>query len=425
MPPGRGAALVSDVYDGRPRMGPALRRREICIAISAALIAVLTFATAVHLLLLASMRADVVTVFFRALVLSGMLALLPLTFLWLLERRERQTPWLFAAAFLWGGCIATGLALPFNSAFLKLVDTWVVQHPVVREALGPDAAMLLAAPISAPIVEEIAKAVGVLAIFALLRPEFHNVRDGIVYGALVGVGFNWFEAALYVAQGYAETGVPPYGLQLGSHYALLGLGGHAMSTGIFGAFLGIAMQTRRGWIRILAPIAGLVLAIAAHMVNNALPLVAALAAVAAGEPASVSDPLDLGFVQAFIGSSLLELAIFLPFLLLTALALWRSSVRERRVIREELAGEVGGAVSAGEYAEIVADRVLRTRRIDPLRPRASAALVYAQHELAFRKRRVRHEGRDPDRDRLALAWRDEIWRLRAVVSSPPTAGLSF
>jgi protease PrsW len=417
--------LVSDVYDGRPRVGPALRRREICIAISAALIAVLTFAAAVHLLLLASMRADVVSVFFRALVLSGMLSLFPLGLLWLLERRERQTPWLFAAAFLWGGCIATALALPFNSAFLKFADTWVVQHPVVREVLGPDAAMLLAAPISAPIVEEIAKAVGVLAIFRLLRPEFHNVRDGIVYGALVGVGFNWFEAALYVAQGYAETGVPPHGLQLGSRYALLGLGGHAMSTGIFGAFLGIAMQTRRAWIRILAPIAGLVLAIAAHMVNNALPLVAALAAVAAGEPPAVSDPLDLGFVQAFVGSSLLELAIFLPFLLLTALALWRSSVRERRVIREELAGEVGGAVSAGEYAEIVADSVLRTRRIDPLRPRASAALVYAQHELAFRKRRVRHEGRDPDRDTLAVAWRDEIFRLRAVVSPPPTAGLSF
>src|SRR5262249_24071390 len=181
--------------------------------------------------------------------------------------------------------------------------------------------------------------------------------------ALVGVGFNWFEAALYVAQGYAETGAPPYGLQLGSRYALLGLGGHAMSTGIFGAFLGIAMQTRRPWVRILAPIAGLVLAIAAHMDNNALPLVAALAP-AAGEPR------DMGFLHAFVSSSLRELVIFLPFLLLTALALWRSSVRERSVIREELAGEVGRALSAGEYPEIVADRVLRTRRIDPLRPRA-------------------------------------------------------
>jgi len=398
--------VVADVYDGRLRMGPALRRREICIAICAALIAVLAFATAVHLLLLASMRADVVSVFFRALVLSGLLSMVPLSLLWLLERRERQTPWLFAAAFLWGGCIATALALPFNSAFLQLADTWVVRHPLVREVLGPDAAMLLAAPIAAPIVEEIAKAIGVLVIFRLLRAEFHNVRDGIVYGALVGVGFNWFEAALYVAQGYAETGAPPYGLQLGSRYALLGLGGHAMSTGISGAFLGV-------------------LAIAAHMVNNALPLVAALAAASAREPLDVSNPPDIGFLDAFLSSSLLELAIFLPFLLLTALALWRSGVRERSVIREELAGEVGRALSAGEYEEIVADRVLRTRRIDPLRPRASAALVNAQHELAFRKRRVRHEGRDPDRDSIAVGWRVEIWRLRAVVSPPPTAGLSF
>src|SRR6266550_3952771 len=164
-------------------------------------------------------------------------------------------------------------------------------------------------PISAPIAEETAKAMGVLLIFWLLRPEFDNMRDGIVYGALVGIGFNWYEAALYVAQGYAESGVPPYGLQLGGRYALFGLGGHAMSTGIFGAFLGIAIQTHRRWIRILAPIAGLVLAIAAHMVNNALPLLAALAAISAGEPPAVSDPPDTGFLDAFVSSSLLELTI--------------------------------------------------------------------------------------------------------------------
>jgi hypothetical protein len=37
-----------------------------------------------------------------------------------------------------------------------------------------------------------------------------------------------------------------------------------MFTGIFGASLGLAIQTRRRWVRILAPIVGLVLAIAAH-----------------------------------------------------------------------------------------------------------------------------------------------------------------
>jgi hypothetical protein len=122
---------------------------------------------------------------------------------------------------------------------------------------------------------------------------------------------------------------------------------------------------------------------------------------------------------------LLELTLFLPFLLITALALWRSSVRERKVIREELAGEVGRTFSQREYEEIVGDRMLRTRRIDPMRPRASAALVNAQHELAFRKRYARGKGRDPDLDSLVAGRRDQIWRLRAVASPLRTAELSF
>ena len=55
-----------------------------------------------------------------------------------------------------------------------------------------------------------------------------------------------------------------------------------MFTGIFGASLGLAIQTRRRWVRILAPIVGLVLAMAAHMLNNALPLLFTLAGVAEG-----------------------------------------------------------------------------------------------------------------------------------------------
>jgi protease PrsW len=73
--------------------------------------------------------------------------------------------------------------------------------------LGPDAPLMLVAPISAPIAEELAKALGVLLIFWLLRAEFDNMRDGIVYGGLVGLGFTWFEAALYVVNTYAKLGV--------------------------------------------------------------------------------------------------------------------------------------------------------------------------------------------------------------------------
>jgi hypothetical protein len=250
-------------------------------------------------------------------------------------------------------------------------------------------------------------------VFWLLRAEFDNMRDGIVYGALVGLGFNWFESALYVTQGFAKTGVAPYGMQLGARYALFGLGGHALFSALFGAFLGFALQTRRWWLRMLAPLAGLLLAIAAHMLNNALPLFAALAAAAEGRPPPGSEaPPDLGFLPAFGLASLLQLPLFLPFLLIMGIALWRSGVWERRVILEELAEEIGGAVSNDEYQNVLGDRLLRTRRIDRMRRRASMALVNAQHELAFRKRRVRDEGGDCDQDRVVAGWRDEIQRLR-------------
>ena len=353
------------------------------------------------------------SVFLRALALSSLLALVPLAILWFLDRRERESPWLFAAAFLWGGLIATALALPFNTAFFKLIDEWLAHHPMLAVILGPEASLMLAAPISAPIAEELAKALGVLLLFWLLRAEFDNMRDGLVYGALVGLGFTWFEAALYVANVYAKFGVAAYGLQLGARYALFGLGGHAMFTALFGASLGLALQTRRKWLRILAPIAGLCLAIAAHMLNNALPLFATLARIAAGKLPSESEQIpDVGFFQAFVSGSLIQLTIFVPFLLIMALAVWRSGVWERRVIREELANEVGRSVTPEEYQAIAGDRMLRTRRVDRKHPQASAALVNAQNELAFRKRRVRNEGGDPERDSLVAGWREDIRRLR-------------
>ena len=407
--------LAHSDYD-RLLLGSPLRRPGACVAIGGVLLLVLFVASAIQLGLIGSMRPDVASVFFRALVLSSVLASVPIAVLWFLDRRERETPWLFAVTFFWGACIATALALPFNTAFSGLVDAWVAQHPIVTQVLGPDAGSMLAAPISAPIVEEVAKALGVLAIFWLLRPEFDNMRDGFVYGVLVGLGFTWFEAPLYVAQGFAEFGRAPWGAQLGWRYALFGFGGHAMFTGIFGAFLGLVIQTRRRWLRVLAPMVGLALAVTAHFLNNALPLFFALAGAAAGEPPPREHeaPPDTSFVQAFVSGSLAELTIFLPFVVIMGLVLWRSGVWERRVIREELADEVGRTVSALEYGEILRDRAFRTRRIARLRRRESAALVNAQHELAFRKRRVRSEGGDPERDRLVAGWRAEVRRLRAA-----------
>jgi RsiW-degrading membrane proteinase PrsW (M82 family) len=180
--------------EDRLRMTPSLRKPKTCAIIDAALIVLIIVAGLVHLGLIAGMGPAAAGVFFRALAISTVLSAIPVTILWFLDRRERETPAMFAAAFLWGGCIATALAVPFNTAFFQIVDVWVAQNPAVTDILGSDAAMLIAAPLSAPIAEEILKALGVVVIFWLLRAEFDSMRDGFIYGALVGVGFNWFEA---------------------------------------------------------------------------------------------------------------------------------------------------------------------------------------------------------------------------------------
>jgi len=284
----------------------------------------------------------------------------------------------------------------------------------IAELLGPDAAMMIGAPLSAPIVEESTKGIGIVLLFWLLRGEFDNVRDGFIYGALVGAGFNWFESALYVQQNFVDFGTAPYGFQIGTRYAWLGLAGHALFSGIFGAALGVSRATSKRWLRWLAPFIGYLLAILGHAWNNSLPLFFALAAAQGGEaaPTEVLAPPTMGLWNALAAASVTNLIVFLPFALLLAFILYRSGRAERRVIVEELADEVGRSVTDEEFGAIALDRVFRTRRIDPRHPQVSAALINAQNELAFRKRRLKYRGFDPTHDGLLEQRRAQISALR-------------
>ncbi len=391
-----------------------LRKPRVARITAVGLCILLLLAALIITMVVGGLGSEATKVFFQALAVSSVLSVIPVAILWFLDRRERESVWLFAAAFLWGGLIATSVALPMNTTIMFLVGQWLEQNVALKEVLGPDGAIMIGAPLAGPIIEETTKGIGIVLLFWLMRAEFDNVRDGFIYGALVGVGFNWFESALYVQQNFVQFGSAPFGFQLGARYAWLGLAGHALFSGIFGASLGLARATSRRWLRYIAPLCGFSLAVIAHAWNNSLPLFMALAASRAGEapPTEAQAPPDLGLLEAMVSASISNLIIFLPFAVLLALIIRRSGQWERTVIREELADEIGRSVTAEEYEKVVADTRYRTRRIDRQERKVSAALVNAQNELAIRKRRLKDRGFDPESDPLVARWRGEVEQIR-------------
>jgi len=179
--------------------------------------------------------------------------------------RNHKEPWrLVLVAAAWGAIVATGLVV-----WGETVWEQSAQHALVP---GPGLDTSLA--FMAGILEELSKGVAVLLLFLIMRNEFDDVVDGIVYGAAVGLGFNYLESISYMTNIYSifapegaggvAAGVQWYGRQV------LGLFfGHATYTAFIGAGVGIARQLPSMRQKVTAIVAGFIVAIAGHFAWDA------------------------------------------------------------------------------------------------------------------------------------------------------------
>jgi RsiW-degrading membrane proteinase PrsW (M82 family) len=170
-----------------------------------------------------------------------------------LDRYEREPLALVGALFFWG-------FIP--SAVLALITQLIFEVPLMlmdASAFGN----VVGAIVAAPITEEIFKGIGVLLVYLLLRYEFDDVFDGVVYGSLVGFGFAAIENVLYFLSG--DTADLPVLIFMRAF--MFGLN-HALFTSLTGIGFGIARNTRSSFMRFLAPLAGLTAAITAHALHN-------------------------------------------------------------------------------------------------------------------------------------------------------------
>jgi RsiW-degrading membrane proteinase PrsW (M82 family) len=119
-----------------------------------------------------------------------------LFFIYILDLFEREPLSLLLAAFLWGGLVATAVAITANTALLQ----------AFAKLFGPSFAQTWGPALVAPPVEETLKYLGVVTIFLIARSEVNDLFDGFVYGAIVGLGFAAVEHVQYFVQAIGQPG---------------------------------------------------------------------------------------------------------------------------------------------------------------------------------------------------------------------------
>ncbi|MFO7537768.1 MAG: PrsW family intramembrane metalloprotease, partial [Chloroflexota bacterium] len=132
---------------------------------------------------------------------------------------------------------------------------------------GPDMGDFLTAALIAPPVEEIAKGLALLLIFIFWHREIDSWLDGIIYGAMVGMGFGMVENVFYYMYEFETAGVEGFGILVFLRGIIFGLN-HALYTAMTGLGIAMARLSTKQSTRILAPLAGLSMAIFLHFLHN-------------------------------------------------------------------------------------------------------------------------------------------------------------
>lgn len=306
-----------------------------------------------------------------------------------LDLYEREPRSLVIAAFLWGGIIA----LVFSSIGN------VIWAEVINQVAGPEFASQWSAALTAPVIEETYKYLGLVVLYLIARREIDDLMDGFVLGAMIGLGFSVFEDVYY----FMDTFGGSVGGVLEGFWVRViasGLYGHVLYTGMAGigfAYFVTHRDDRRFGQRVLVAAGLLLAAMAAHFFWNSpwfwaeLPIL--LATTVKG----------------------------LPFLIFLGLAMRFARRREHRWLAMALEKEIGQAGLSGEEADILASPARRRRLRNAVRKAAgrdAERTLQKLHREQINLAMVATRVGDPDHPDL-IRQRDAIRALRDALYQFP------
>jgi RsiW-degrading membrane proteinase PrsW (M82 family) len=299
------------------------------------------------------------------------------------DRYEKEPLLLLGGVFLWGAVIAAGAAFIVNTLLGLGVYLFTSSEFATNLTTGS---------VIAPFVEETLKGLAVLMVFLAFRKEFDTLLDGIVYAAIVALGFAATENVYYIwSYGYQEGGLQGTFFLVFVRVILVGWQ-HPFYTAFIGIGLAASRLSRNLLVKIGAPLAGYLAALFTHAMHNTLASIL---------PGALS--LTLGTLLDWSGW-------FLMFLFI----IW-AIYREKRWIVDQLREEVSlQVITVAHYRTACSSWAQTAARIGALfsgRYLPTSRFYQVCAELAYKKHQMATLGDEGGNASTIAALRSELARL--------------
>jgi RsiW-degrading membrane proteinase PrsW (M82 family) len=329
---------------------------------------------------------DNTTGFFLSLLFGFIPMFMYAGFVYWLDRYEKEPKILLGGVFTWGAVVAAGAAFVTNTILGTGVYLFTNSESLTAYTTGS---------LIAPVVEESLKGLAVFLVFVLFYREFDSLLDGIIYAAIVALGFAATENVFYIfVLGFGEGG---YKALLGMAFVRIVLVGwqHPFYTAFIGIGLAITRLSRKIEIQIAAPLIGWCIAVLTHATHNFLVQF-------------LSGPMEF-----FLGTSLDWIgwaSIFVVILLAIR--------KERLMLSEQLLDEMHhGRITPRQYEtarSTWAQGLARLSSLPAKRYRETSRFYQIAAELAHKKYQLNRMGEEGGNTPIIEQLRLELTRLSSV-----------
>lgn len=311
-----------------------------------------------------------------AIFLSFASAFVMVVFVNWLDRYEKEPLLLMLAAFLWGVVIAAGGAYVINTVLGLGVYVFTGDETLTD---------ITTVSLIAPFVEESLKGLAVLIVFFLFRKEFDSILDGIIYAAMVALGFAATENAIYIIRGYDANGWMGL-VELAWIRLVVVAWQHPFYTAFTGIGLAVARLNRNILVKLIAIPTGFALAIFAHFLHNSMAI----------------------FLPDILG----RLTDWLGWFMMGGFIVWLI-YHERNLMKKHLADEVtSGLLTPTQYQSAMSPFTMSFAVFSGL---ATHRFYQTCGELAHKKEQLAKVGEESGNSAIIASLRAQLASLRPQV----------